>query len=73
MPSLKAFQSRKIFYSHHKKRYDTGEEWLCCVIDTLQSCEYGKLSEFLLIDKLIAGLNDESEDDICEKLHYTQR
>ncbi|XP_055295744.1 zinc finger protein 431-like [Sitodiplosis mosellana] len=62
-PSLTAFQSRKLFHSYQKEQGDTVEEWFRCIIDTLEGCEYGELSEFMLIDKFIAGLDDET----CEK------
>lgn len=59
-PSISAFQNRKLFHSHQKEQYETVEQWFHCIIDSLEGCEYGKLSEFMLIDKFITALDDES-------------
>lgn len=58
-PSISAFQNRKLFHSHQKDQYDTVEQWFYSIINSLEGCEYGELSEFMLIDKFINALDDE--------------
>lgn len=59
-PSKSVFQNRKLFHSHQKEQYETVDQWFRCIVNSLESCKYGKLSEFMLIDKFITGLDDET-------------
>lgn len=60
IPSSTAYHKRKRFYSNDRNQYETNEEWFHRVFESLNGCEFGELTDFMLIDKFIAGLNDET-------------
>lgn len=59
-PSTATFYNRKLFHSHQKEQYNTVEQWFRSIKNLLAGCDYGSLSEFMLIDKFISGLDEEN-------------
>lgn len=58
-PSKEAFHCRKIFHSSQRDQGETNAEWFNRVIESLKDCEYLELSEFMLMDKFLTGLDKE--------------
>lgn len=62
-PSEKVLENRKLFYLTHKDDTESITEWLWRIKDCIIGCEFGELSDFLLIDKFICELrNDEIQN-----------
>lgn len=55
-PTELAFQSRKIFYTSTKTANETVEEWFHRIQQIVNDCDFGELSDVMLIDKFISGL-----------------
>lgn len=60
VPSMSVYQSRRIFHTKQRNRYESLEEWFHRVFKNLNDCDYGKLADFILIDKFISGLDSET-------------
>lgn len=58
--SKAAFHCRKVFYSCHRDRIESNEKWFRRIEECVSGCDFGKFSDFMLVDKFISGLNDES-------------
>ncbi|XP_031623087.1 zinc finger protein 420-like [Contarinia nasturtii] len=58
-PSISAILHRKSFHANQKQQYETIEEWFQRVFESVGRCDYGQLSDFMLIDKFITGLDAE--------------
>lgn len=65
-PSIAAYQNRKKFHSNQRYQYESSAEWFHRVSESLNGCEYGEFSDFLFIDKFIAGLDNDSFEKWCQ-------
>lgn len=83
IPSLAAYHKRKIFHSNERNQFEANDEWYRRISESLYGCEYGEFADFMIIDKLISGLDYETFrkyaertsltiDDIASKLDNSQ-
>lgn len=56
MPSEDVLQFRRTFYLSHKESFETPNDWLGRIKESIHRCDFGKLTEYLLIDKFICEL-----------------
>lgn len=62
-PSWSVHQSRRTFHSNQRCENESTSEWFQRLFDSITDCEFGEWSDFMFIDKFIAGLNDEQFRD----------
>lgn len=55
-PSEIVLEHRKIFYSIQKVENESVPDWLCRIRDSIDSCEFGTMTDFILIDKFMCEL-----------------
>lgn len=67
-PSRAAFHCRQVFYSCQREQIESNEKWFRRIEECVDGCDFGTLSNFMLIDKFLSGLNS----DAFEKFRYTQ-
>lgn len=67
-PSRAAFHCRKIFYSCQREKIESNEKWFRRIEEYVDGCDFGKLSNYMLIDKFLSGLNG----DAFERFSQTQ-
>lgn len=56
-PSRAAFYCRQVFYSCQRELVESNEKWFRRIEECVDGCDFGTLSDFMLIDKFISGLN----------------
>lgn len=59
-PSISAYGNRKMFYSNQRNHDESTEKWFQRLFASLDGCEYGASADFMLIDKFITGLSNET-------------
>lgn len=59
IPSFKIRYNRKVFYGLKKKRDEVMDVWFNRVQNRISCCEFGKLTEIILIDKFFCELSNE--------------
>lgn len=67
-PSRAAFHCRQVFYSCQREQIESNEKWFRRIEECVDGCDFGTLSNFMLIDKFLSGLSL----DAFEKFCYTQ-
>lgn len=65
-PSRAAFHCRKLFHSCQREHIESNEKWLRRIEEYLNGCEFGTLSDYMLIDKFISGLSDDIVDRFAQ-------
>lgn len=70
-PSEAAFRCRKLFYTASKDINESIDEWFNRVKESVNSCDFGELSNVMLIDKFISGLSDNLTENFIEKSTLT--
>lgn len=70
-PSEAAIKNRREFYALRKKRGETTKKWLERVCTHASCCEFLTLTEYILIDKFVCGLNNEEIESILNTDTWT--
>lgn len=65
VPTYSVFHCRKIFHEIQKDKNEKLEEWFWRVNVTISECDFGHLTDYMLIDKFIGGLSEELFEKIA--------
>lgn len=58
---------RRAFHLANKESNETVDEWYHRLQDLAVSCDYGSYLEMLLLDKIVAGLDEIILDHLCKE------
>lgn len=72
VPSQLAFHSRQVFHSYQREKTENIDLWMLRIKHSIASCEYEKLTEFMLIDKFLSGLNNEDFKMFSQHASWTE-
>lgn len=70
-PSTAAFQSRRQFHATHKTQSETIPDWFKRLQHLTSKCEFENVSDYMLIDKFISGLNDNDFNRLSQVAAWT--
>lgn len=70
-PSTAVFHNRQQFHATHKVPSETTSDWFKRLQLFIEKCEFESLSEYMLIEKFISGLNDEDFQKISQVSTWT--
>lgn len=70
-PCISTFLCRKSFHTNEKHQNESIVEWFQRVFASIDGCEYGQLSDFMLIDKFLSGLEKELFENLDIKAILT--
>lgn len=72
VPSQLAFHSRQVFHSYEREKTENIDLWMLRIKHSIASCEYETLTEFMLIDKFLSGLNNEDFKMFSQHASWTE-
>lgn len=70
-PTVAAFQKRKLFHATRKEHTESISDWFKRVQQFIIKCEFDGMSEYMLIDKFVSGLNEMDFHKIAKVPNWT--
>lgn len=70
-PTVAAFHKRKVFHATRKEHSESISDWFKRVQQFITKCEFDCMTEYMLIDKFVSGLNDIDFQKIAKVANWT--
>lgn len=70
-PSIGVFRNRKRFHATQKTNSESISDWFKRLQKFINNCDFDCISDYVLIDKFISGLNDTEFEKISQVPNWT--
>lgn len=70
-PSMGVFHNRQRFHATQRAQNENISDWFKRLQKFNDNCEFQDVSDYMLIDKFISGLNDSDFDKVSQIPHWT--
>lgn len=70
-PSIEAFRNRKRFHATQKTHSESTSDWFKRLQKCLNNCNFDYISDYMLIDKFLSGLNETEFEKMLQVPNWT--